>query len=305
MVGYKETNGKISYMQLSVILVSYNSKTVLLPCLKYLRARLQENFYSQETEIIVVDNHSTNGSLAWLQKQKDLKLSLLKENIGFGRANNVGLQMAKGEYVLFLNTDVYLQKKIDFAKLLFFLKSNIKAAGLTIKLLLPNGKIDPASHRGFPTPYNALTYFLGLEQITAPIPGLNRIFGGYHLLYRGLNSVHEIDSPTAAFFLLKKKILDHLGGFDPDYFFYGEDLDLSFRIKKLGYSLWYYPHYQAVHLKYQSGKKSTNEQARRVSQKYFYQTMLIFYEKHYSNVYPAWLSGLVKLGIKLKSRLSK
>ena len=292
-------------MQLSVILVSYNSVKVLKPCLEYLRQRLRSNFAAHQSEIIVVDNHSADGSLAWLQKQQDLKLSLLKENIGFGRANNVGLQIAKGKYVLFLNTDVYLKEKIDFVKLLNFLKKNPRAAGLTIKLLLPNGQIDPASHRGFPTPYNALTYFLGLERLTAPIPGLNRLFGGYHLLYRGLKTVHEIDSPTAAFFLLKKKVVDHLGGFDPDYFFYGEDLDLSYRIKKLGYSLWYYPFYQAVHLKYQSGKKSTNEQARKLSQKYFYQTMLTFYEKHYHQIYPSWLSGLVRLGIKLKSSLSR
>lgn len=292
-------------MQLSVILVSYNSARVLKPCLEYLRQRLQSNFAAHESEIIVVDNHSTDGSLPWLKKQKNLKLSLLKENIGFGRANNVGLQIARGKYVLFLNTDVYLQGKIDFVKLLNFLEKNAKAAGLTIKLLLPSGGIDPASHRGFPTPYNALTYFLGLERLTAPIPGLNRLFGGYHLLYRGLNTVHEIDSPTAAFFLLKKKIVDHLGGFDPDYFFYGEDLDLSYRIKSLGYSLWYYPDYWAIHLKYQSGKKSVDEQSRQLSQKYFYQTMLTFYEKHYNQLYPSWLSGLVRLGIKLKSSLSR
>ena len=291
-------------MQLSVILVSYNSKIVLQTCLKYLRVKLQENFSHSDAEIIVVDNNSNDGTAFWLAKQKDLKSSLLKENLGFGRANNVGLQMAKGKYVLFLNSDVYLKTKIDFPKLLVFLENNDKAAGLTIKLLLPNGQIDPASHRGFPTPYNALTYFLGLERLTKPVPLLNRLFGGYHLTYRNLKTIHQIDSPTAAFFLVKKKVIDHLNGFDPDYFFYGEDLDLSYRIKKLGYSLWYYPYYRAVHLKYQSGKKSSNNQTQKLSQQSFYKSMLIFYDKHYQHIYPFWLSKLVRQGIKLKEKLS-
>lgn len=292
-------------MQLSVILVSYNSINVLKPCLQHLRKNLKASFSQTQVEMIVIDNGSTDSTVLWLKQQPDLKLSLLKENLGFGRANNIGLQMAKGEFVLFLNTDVYLKENIDFPKLMAFLRNNKQAAGLTIKLLLPSGKIDPASHRGFPTPFNALVYFAGLSWLTAPIPGLNRLFGGYHLTYRPLNTVHEIDAATAAFLLMKKQIVDHLRGFDPDYFFYGEDLDLCYRLKKLGYSLWYYPHYQALHLKYQSGKKSEDEQARKISQKYFYQTMLTFYEKHYTNVYPAWLSGLVRLGIKLKSSLSR
>jgi hypothetical protein len=292
-------------MKLSVILVSYNSKAVLNPCLKYLKTRLQENFSKDEFEIIIVDNHSQDGTAGWLKRQKGFKTIFLKENIGFGRGNNVGLQIAKGQYILLLNTDVYLKEKVNFQELFSFLKNNQNAAGLTIKLLLANGKIDPASHRGFPTPYNALTYFSGLERLTAPIPGLNYCFGGYHLTYRRLDTVHEIDSPTAAFFLIKKKVLDYVHGFDPDYFFYGEDLDLSYRIKKLGYSLWYYPYYSAFHMKYQSGKKSVDQKTRKNSQKHFYQTMLTFYNKHYLKRYPNWLSALVRLGIKTKVFLSK
>ena len=292
-------------MQLSVILVSFNSLNVLKPCLGFLKKRLEENFESDQAEIIVVDNNSQDKTPTWLAKEKDVKTILVKENLGFGRANNVGLQIAKAKFVLFLNTDVYLKEKIDFKKLLLFLDKNPKAAGLTIKLLLPNGQIDPASHRGFPTPYNALTYFSGLERLTASIPGLNRLFGGYHLCSGNLTQVHEIDSPTAAFFLVKKPILDHLGGFDPDYFFYSEDLDLSYRIKKLGYSIWYYPQYRALHLKNQSSLKSKDPKTQKLTHDYFYQTMLTFYDKHYRQKYPAVLYWLVKAGIKLKSRLPK
>lgn len=290
-------------MQLSVILVSYNSKAVLEPCLEFLRKQLKLNFKkTNEAEIIIVDNHSQDQTAPWLRSQKDLRLIFVKENLGFGRANNLGLEIARGRFVLFLNTDVFLKKAINFSELFSFLDNNKQAAGLTIKLLLPNGKIDPASHRGFPTPYNALTYFTGLERLGANVTVLNRVFGGYHLTYRNLKTVHQIDSPTAAFFLAKKKIIDHLKGFDPDYFFYGEDLDLAYRIKQLGYAIWYYPKYQGTHLKYQSGKKSQNRLIRQQSQQSFYQSMLIFYNKHYCQKYPSWLSELVKLGIRLKSR---
>lgn len=277
-------------MQLSVIIVSYNSPKVLAKCLVLLRARLIENFEKSETEIIVVDNNSGSKEQAWLKKQPDVRLACLKENIGFGRANNVGLQMAKGQYVLFLNSDLYLEKPVDFRELLAFLGSHERYVGLTIKIRLPNGKLDWASHRGFPTPGNAMAYFLGLE----------KLFGGYHLLDRDLTATHEIDSGTAAFLLIKKKILDHLHGFDPDYFFYGEDLDLCYRLKQLGYSIWYYPKYEALHLKYQSGQKSRDREAQTISKAHFYKTMLTFYDKHLAQKYPRLLSVLVRTAIKLR-----
>jgi GT2 family glycosyltransferase len=288
-------------MLLSVILVSYNSGEVLKDCFKFLRQRLAENFAPTEAEIIVVDNASTDKSRLWLSKQKDLKQCFLKENLGFSRGNNIGLQIAKGKFVLFLNTDVYLKEKINFKELLLFLDKKEKAAGLTIRLNLANNQIDPASHRGFPTPFNAFAYYSGLEKLTTNIPVFSKFFGGYHLTSKNLNTIHEIDSPTAAFFLVKKKILDDVSGFDPDYFFYGEDLDLSYRIKSWGYSIWYYPKYQAWHIKYQSGQKNQNEQIRRQAKRQFYETMLIFYEKHYADKYPQWLGALVRLAIKIKS----
>ena len=292
-------------MQLSVIIVSFNSRHVLEKCLGLLKIRLGESFAKGESEIIIVDNNSTNSEQTWLKSQKEIKLVCLNENVGFGRANNVGLKIAKGEYVLFLNSDVYLEKKIDFQELIDFLGEMKSAAGLTVKLLLPSGKIDPASHRGFPTPWNSLSYFSGLEKLTGKVPLLNRVFGGYHLLWKSLNTTHEIDSPTAAFFLLKKKIVDSARGFDPDYFFYGEDLDLSYRLKKLNYSLWYYPKYEALHLKYQSGQKSRDESVKFNARRHFYKTMGTFVDKHYREKYPWPVFLLIKGGISLMSKLKK
>ena len=291
-------------MQLSVIIVSYNQASILSKCLGFLENNLKKQFEKSQYEIIVVDNNSSPP----IFKNKvptRIKPIFLKENVGFSRANNVGLQMAKGKYVLFLNSDVYLKDFVDFAKLFEFLENDKKKAGLTIRLNLANGQIDPASHRGFPSPYNAACYFMGLEKLSQNIPGLNKLFGGYHLVHKNLNTVHEIDSPTAAFFLLKKKIIDHINGFDPDYFFYGEDLDLSYRIKKLGYSIWYYPKYKGVHLKHQSSTESQDKKTQQEANKYFYESMLIFYQKHYADKYPKWFNLAIKRAIKLKSNLDK
>jgi len=292
-------------MQLSVVLVSYNSRRVLEPCLGLLKERLKENQLEESAEIIVVDNNSLPTEQKWLKSLSGIRLIQLNENLGFGKANNLGLEISRGKYLLFLNTDVNLDQSLKLDELFEFLGEDPKRAGLTIKLLLPNGKIDPASHRGFPTPLNSLTYFLGLEKLTASVPGLNRLFGGYHLSYLPLDIIHEIDSPTAAFFLLKKSILAKIGGFDPDYFFYGEDLDLSYRIKKQGFSIWYYPRFTATHLKYQSSQASGSAQTRTTTRGYFFQTMELFVDKHYTNKYPGPLVALTKLGIRLLGKLRK
>jgi len=292
-------------MQLSVVVVSYNSRHVLEPCLEWLRKRLEENRLDKSTEIIVVDNGSIPSEQKWLKTLSTIRLIQLNENLGFGRANNLGLEIARGKYVLFLNSDVNLDQPLNFNELFNFLDEDKSSAGLTIRLLLPNGKIDPASHRGFPTPLNSLAYFIGLERLTAKIPLLNRFFGGYHLSYLPLDLIHEIDSPTAAFFLLKKSVLSKVGGFDPDYFFYGEDLDLSYRIKKAGYSIWYYPQFVATHLKYQSSQSSQSKATRQITRNYFFQTMELFVDKHYRHKYPRPLFWLTKAGIKILGRLRK
>ena len=142
----------------------------------------------------------------------------------------------------------------------------------------------------------------GLAKLFRHTP-FNGIFGGYHLEHLPLGEAHEIDSPTAAFFLVKKKILDHLHGFDEDYFFYGEDLDLAYRIKALGYSIWYYPAYEVRHLKYQSGQKAVNLEHRKFSRKQFYKTMLTFYDKHYAEKYPTVLNMLVRVGVKFLGKI--
>lgn len=285
-------------MKLSVIIASYNTAQLLSKTIDLLRTRLQEHMDKDEYEIIVVDNHSTDDTPSWLKKQKDIMSILNADNVGFSQANNQGIKHARGTYVLLLNSDLWLNQEIDFNALMSFLKEDKKRGALTVKLYTGANRLDPACHRGFPTPLNALWYFTGLEQLTRSIPLLNRLFGGYHLTWLPLSTVHEIDCPTAAFFLVKRQAVDEVGGFDPDYFFYAEDIDLCYRLKKKGWTIWFYPLVSALHLKYQSGQKNHDDTAaRRRSRYWFFKSMGMFYDKHYQSHYPSWVNGLVHMAV--------
>jgi GT2 family glycosyltransferase len=256
-------------------------------------------------EIIVVDNGSDDGTIKEIQNLK-FKIQIIQNprNLGFGKANNQGLKSASGRYILFLNSDVFVNDKVDFIQLLQYFKESDKAGAITVRINLPNGSIDPASHRGFPTLWRSFCYFIGLEKIFQNIPYLNKLFGGYHLVHLDLHHVHEIDSPTGAFYLAPRTVLNSMGGFDESFFMYGEDLDLSFRIKQSGYTILYIPRYAAVHHKGQSGiHHRDNDKIRKQMRKYFFEAMAIFYRKHYSHLYPSFLNRFVYFMIDIKIKL--
>lgn len=286
---------------LSVIVVSYNTKDITLQCVTSLSSKLDNEHIAYE--IIIVDNCSTDGSVEALKKLDygNLKIIYNTQNKGYGKANNQGLKTASKEYILFLNSDVIIDERINFQELVTYLDANKKIGALTVKVLLPNGSIDPASHRGFPTVWRSFCYFFGLEKIFSFIPFLNKLFGGYHLINLDRNTIHEIDSPTGAFFLVPSKLIKEMGGFDEDFFMYGEDLDLSFRIKERGYKIIYYPMFSVLHLKYQSGLQNKNDEERKKRiKKSFFKTMAIFYRKHYEKIYPTFVSKIVYFFIHLK-----
>ncbi|OGK22319.1 hypothetical protein A2866_05290 [Candidatus Roizmanbacteria bacterium RIFCSPHIGHO2_01_FULL_39_8] len=281
-------------VKLSVIILSYNTKEITQKSIAALVNRLPvgTDFLS---EVIIVDNGSTDGSVTNIKaqiaklKDKNMQFKLIenKSNLGYPRGNNQGLKIAKGEYILFLNSDV-ISEDVDFSQLISYLDKNSHIGVLTVKVLLRNGSIDPASHRGFPTLWNSFCYFIKLEKLFSKIPILNTFFGGYHLLGRNLDDIHEIDSPTGAFYLVRKKILEKTQGFDEEYFMYGEDLDLSFRIKQLGFKVVYYPFYFVLHLKRFSGLEKKDSETKNKTKQHFYNAMKIFYKKHYQKNYP-WL----------------
>ncbi|MEO0132220.1 MAG: glycosyltransferase family 2 protein [candidate division WOR-3 bacterium] len=291
-------------MELSIIIVSYNTKTYLKNCLESIR----ELCLSGKSEVIIVDNGSSDDSVAMIKEQFPwVCLVENTRNQGFSRATNQGIKLAKGEFVLLLNPDT---KNTDQAieKTLSFVKSNPEIKAATCRVELPSGELDWACHRGFPTPWASLCYFLKLDRLFPH----SRLFGKYHLTYLPLDTIHEIDSPSGCFFLVKRSLLDTVGLLDEDYFCYGEDVDLAFRIKKAGEKIFYYPHAKIIHYKgIASGIKRHTQQislanrySRLMAISYFYSAMWTFYKKHYKKSYPAFVGYLVYLGIKLKQFIS-
>lgn len=238
-------------IDISIIIVNYNVKELLEQCIRSIFTASS----GLNIEVIVVDNNSFDGSLRYIQEKfpddKRLKLIESPVNLGFAKANNLGVKKAAGEFVLILNPDTILQED-TLQKTLKFYKDNPGTGAVTCKLILPNGKLDLACRRSFPTPSVAVYRILGLSKIFPK----SRIFGKYNLTYLEENKTYEVDAIVGAFMLIKKSVYDEVNGFDEDYFMYGEDLDLCFRIKKAGYKIYYYPDTSIIHYKGESTKKA-------------------------------------------------
>src|SRR3989344_2105097 len=295
--------------KLSIIILSYNTRDITKQCLQTLIKSFSET-KSFETEIIVADNASSDGTKEMLTdfkktfKSQNITLTTIfnTRNEGFTRGNNQAAKPAKGEHLLFLNSDVMIET-VNWENLIKYFESDSGLAVLTVKVMLDGGQIDPASHRGFPTIFRSFCYYSKLEAISKPVPYLNKLFGGYHLTHLYLSKSHEIDSPSGAFYLVKKDIFQKAHGFDEDFFMYGEDLDLSFRIKEMGYKIIYYPEFTVRHLKYRSGLGTVDKKILMRTRRHFYDAMRIFYEKHYAPNYPKIVNQMIYLLIELKSKL--
>ncbi|HBU21448.1 TPA: glycosyl transferase family 2, partial [Candidatus Beckwithbacteria bacterium] len=219
-------------------------------------------------------------------------------NLGFAGGNNLGLRYAKGRYQLLLNSDTLLQKD-TLVKMVNFMDQHPKVGLSTCKVILKSGKIDPASHRGFPTPWAAFTYYFGLEKLFPR----SRFFSQYHQGWKDLSVTHEIDSPVGAFFFLKREALNQAGLLDEAFFMYGEDLDLAFRIKQAGWQIVFTPITKITHLKGASGLAAPAKKQRLVTNKNFFEAMKIFYRKHYNKRYIFPLRWLIFLGIYLVEKV--
>lgn len=274
--------------ELSIIIVNYNTRELL-------RARL----YALRERIIVVDNASIDGSQEMVEKKfPNVVLIKNQRNVGFAKANNQGIQRTKSRFVLLLNTDCEASHKA-ITEILSYLKNHSEAGVVTGKLVLPDGSIDPACHRGFPTPWASLTYFLGLEKL---FPA-SRIFGQYHQGYKPMGEIHDVDCISGAFFLLRREVIEKVGLLDEAFFMYGEDIDWCFRIRKAGYKIQFYPHVSVMHKKHQSGLAHEDSTTQGQTRKYFYDAMRLFYNKHYRYRYNPLVSAFVLMGIKLRSLL--
>ncbi len=341
---------KQSPVLLSIIIVSYNTRELLEECLNsVVKSLASANFKSNQekilnqvqndanrnrhpdpakggadrhpdesqdlplAEIIVVDNNSNDDSVEMLENLKlkieNLKLKIIvnNNNTGFAKANNQGIKKSRGKYVLFLNPDtIVLPETLPF--MLEFMKKNPAVGVATCRVELVDGKLDEACHRGFPTPWNAFCHFSGLEKLFPH----SRLFAGYYLGHLNLNTTHEIDSCVGAFMLVPRLVGEKIGWWDEDYFWYGEDIDFCYRVKKAGFKVMFVPKVKIIHYKgASSGIKKTKSKADlKTKEKAMLastQAMRIFYQKHYRGKYPKPVEKLVFWGINLleKARVRK
>jgi GT2 family glycosyltransferase len=286
---------------LSIIIVHFNTPELLKACLHSLYSGKKEK---DKWEVIVVDNGSSQESVKQLKILANIEqfkpfLSIVynKENVGFSRGNNIGMARAKGDYILLLNSDTEVQKDAIQKTIQVFQDNSVGAA--TCKLVLPNGKIDPACHRGFPTPWTALTYIAGLEKLFPFIP----FFSGYHQWYKDLSRTHEIDVPSGAFFLVRRRVVEKVGMLDEEFFMYGEDIDWAWRMKEKGYKILFVPDGTVLHRKKQSGRQNPNSEIRKRTDASFYEAMKLFYKKHYMNKYPKIVMWIIFFVIDLKTKM--
>lgn len=292
-------------IELSIIIVNFNTYRFIDKCLKSI---YQSNFPRSQLEIIVIDNDSKDDSVSLLKKNfPNIKLIQNKKNVGFAKANNHGIRQANGNYVLLLNPDTLVDTD-TLIEVVSFMDKNASVGIITCRVELPNGTLDDASHRGFPTPWNAFCHFLGLAKL---FPN-NIFFNGYHLGFKDLNQVHEIDSCAGAFMLIRKKTGEDVSWLDEDYFWYGEDIDFCYRVKKAGWKIIYVPKVKILHYKGVSGGikdhsreiSTADRKTQILAARSRYEVMRIFYEKHYRGIYPSIITSLVMVGIRLKEFLN-
>lgn len=278
-------------MKLSVIIVNYNVQHFLEQCLQSVFKAIQ----NIEAEVWVVDNNSVDGSIAMIkEKFTNVKLVASKDNLGFSKGNNLAIKQSKGEYTLLLNPDTLVEED-TFEKVIRFMDSNPIAGGLGVKMVDGKGNFLPESKRSLPTPSVAFYKIFGLSSL---FPKSKR-FGKYHCGNLDKNKNHEIEILSGAFMLMRKEALDKVGLLDEDFFMYGEDIDLSYRLIKGGYKNYYFSDTRIIHYKGESTKKSS------VNYVFvFYNAMIIFAKKHFSSKNASTFSFLIKIAIYFRASIA-
>jgi len=228
-------------------------------------------------EVIVCDNASGDGSEAIIKKQFPWVHFIQNgKNVGFAAGNNPGIRRAKGRYILLLNSDTEVSKG-TLAHMIRFMDAHPQAGAATCKLLLQDGSMDPACHRGFPTPWVAFTYLAKLEKLFPK----TKLFGEYHQGYKNLTTVHQVDCVSGAFFMVRKEVVRDVGLLDEDYFMYAEDIDWAYRIREAGWEIWFNPDVTILHKKKQSGRANILRARRVTTEIYFHEYNWLFFKKHY------------------------
>lgn len=275
----------------SIIIVSYNVADILRDCLRSLYKTVGTTY-----EVYVVDNASPDGSADIVGNEfPEVHLVRSPINGGYAYANNLALdkigisgkeaatKYQQSRYVLLLNPDTVLTEDA-ISNMVAFMDASPDVGIAGPKLLRADGSLDLACRRSFPTPKVALYRMMGLSTLFPRSPR----FARYNLTYLDPDDITEVDSVVGAFMMLRWEALDAAGPLDESFFLYGEDLDLSLRIKSLGWKVIYYPAVTVLHYK---GESSKTHRPKAVFE--FYRSMLIFYRKHYSHTTPRPLGWLI------------
>lgn len=256
-------------MKLSVVIVNYNVRELLSECIKSINTALT----GIDGDIYVVDNNSSDGSVDYIRDHfPDVHVIANSDNQGFAHANNQAIRQTNSDYVLLLNPDTVVFEG-TLRGCVYFMDAHPQCGGVGVRMLTREGTVAPESRRAIPTPWVAFLKMLGFTR-------------KYYMSHLPWDKPGQIEVISGAFCMLRHKALDQIGLLDEDFFMYGEDIDLSYRLLKGGWENWFLP-YDIIHYKGESTQKSSFRYVH-----VFYQAMLIFFRKHYAH-----LSFLISLPI--------
>ena len=268
-------------MKLSVVIVSYNVRTFVAQCLDSVR-KASEGI--DGVEVFVVDNASADDTVSYIGSHYPwVKLIANDDNLGFSRANNIAIRQAQGEYILLLNPDTIVAEP-PLRECVSFMDAHPQAGGLGVRMHNADGSLAPESRRAIPSPWVSCLKMLGFTK-------------RYYMSHLSWQEPGRIEVVSGAFFMLRRKALDQVGLLDEDFFMYGEDIDLSYRLLKGGWENWFHPS-DIVHFKGESTQKSSFRYVH-----VFYQAMLIFFRKHYGHL-SLFFTLPVKLAIYFRATLA-
>ncbi len=278
-------------MDLSIVIVNYNVRYFLEQAL----LSVQRAIVGLETEVWVVDNNSADASVEMVRERFPwVRVIANQDNPGFSIANNQAIRQSSGKYVLLLNPDTVVEED-TFRRCFDFMEARPQGGGLGVRMIDGRGQFLPESKRGLPTPWVAFTKAFGLARLFPK----SKLFGHYHLAYLPENETHKVEVLAGAFMWMRRSALEEVGLLDEDFFMYGEDIDLSYRLLKGGYENYYLPTTNIIHYKGESTKRGSLNYVR-----VFYQAMIIFAQKHFAGGGAGAMIGLMRLGIYLRAVLT-
>lgn len=276
-----------SKIDLSIIIVNFRTYELTLNAIRSLER--SESHYCYE--VILVDNDSQDGIAEYVREtHSSVTIIENNENTGFAKANNQGIRIANGRYVLLLNSDTVVQPD-TLEVMVSFMDSHPQVGASGCKVVLPNGKLDKACRRGFPTPSASFYYAFGVSKLFPKVPRFNQ----YQLGYLDPDECYPIDCLVGAFMLVRREAIDQVGMLDEEFFMYGEDIDWCYRIKQAGWEIYYYPKTYITHYK---GASSRRKPFKIVYE--FHRAMWLFHRKHYKKKYLPLVNAMVYFGIVVK-----